>query len=135
MKGTITCNDTLLLGPDPLGHFQPLSVKSIHRKRLPVTEVRGGQSASFALKKVRFRREAWSRRGLEEKSVITQCLEVPTNSLIFWFIQQVKRTAIRKGMVLVSPNVTPKDCWEFEGELLVLHHPTTISANYQVFQD
>ena len=52
LKGTISCNDTLLLGPDPLGHFQPLSVKSIHRKRLPVTEVRGGQSASFALKKV-----------------------------------------------------------------------------------
>jgi len=95
MKGTISCNDTLLLGPDPLGHFQPLSVKSIHRKRLPVNEVKGGQSASFALKK------------------------------------QVKRTAIRKGMVLVSPNVTPKACWEFEGELLVLHHPTTISANYQ----
>lgn len=95
MKGTISCNDTLLLGPDPLGHFQPLSVKSIHRKRMPVNEVKGGQSASFALKK------------------------------------QVKRTAIRKGMVLVSPNATPKACWEFEGELLVLHHPTTISANYQ----
>jgi len=95
LKGTISLNDTLLLGPDPLGHFQPLSVKSIHRKRLPVSEVRGGQSASFALKK------------------------------------QVKRTAIRKGMVLVSPNIQPKACWEFEGELLVLHHPTTISANYQ----
>jgi GTPase len=55
LKGTISLNDTLLLGPDPLGHFQPLSVKSIHRKRLPVSEVRGGQSASFALKKVRLK--------------------------------------------------------------------------------
>ena len=33
LKGTIKLNDTLLLGPDPLGHFQPIAVKSIHRKR------------------------------------------------------------------------------------------------------
>ena len=45
-------NDTLMLGPDPLGQFQPMVIKSIHRKRMPVREVRGGQTASFALKKV-----------------------------------------------------------------------------------
>ncbi|KAH6942664.1 hypothetical protein HPB50_009200 [Hyalomma asiaticum] len=38
---------------------------------------------------------------------------------------------IRKGMVLVSPKLEPKSCWEFEGEILVLHHPTTISPRYQ----
>ena len=48
----IRLNDTLLLGPDPLGTFIPIAVKSIHRKRMPVREVRGGQTASFALKKV-----------------------------------------------------------------------------------
>lgn len=42
----------MLLGPDPLGSFIPIAVKSIHRKRMPVKEVRGGQTASFALKKV-----------------------------------------------------------------------------------
>lgn len=52
LAGTIRLNDTLLLGPDPLGRFTPISVKSIHRKRMPVPEVRGGQTASFALKKV-----------------------------------------------------------------------------------
>lgn len=52
LKGTIRLNDTLMLGPDPLGHFQPVAVKSIHRKRMPVKEVRSGQTASFALKKV-----------------------------------------------------------------------------------
>jgi hypothetical protein len=35
-----------------LGNFQPIAVKSIHRKRMPVKEVKGGQTASFALKKV-----------------------------------------------------------------------------------
>lgn len=52
LAGVIRLNDTLLLGPDPLGRFQPITVKSIHRKRMPVPEVRGGQTASFALKKV-----------------------------------------------------------------------------------
>lgn len=50
--GVIRANDTLLLGPDPLGRFLPCTIKSIHRKRMPVTEVRGGQTATFALKKV-----------------------------------------------------------------------------------
>ncbi|XP_067011159.1 GTP-binding protein 1 [Anabrus simplex] len=94
LKGVIRLNDTLMLGPDPLGHFQPITVKSIHRKRMVVREVRGGQTASFALKKI-------------------------------------KRSQIRKGMVMVSPALNPTACWEFEGEILVLHHPTTISSRYQ----
>ncbi|CAG7730374.1 unnamed protein product [Allacma fusca] len=94
LKGTINLNDILLLGPDALGHFQPIAIKSIHRKRMPVAQVRGGQTASFALKKI-------------------------------------KRSQIRKGMVLVSPSLNPTACWEFEGEILVLHHPTTISTRYQ----
>jgi len=52
LAGTIRLNDTLLLGPDLLGHFTPIAIKSIHRKRMPVREVRSGQTASFALKKV-----------------------------------------------------------------------------------
>ncbi|ESP04016.1 hypothetical protein LOTGIDRAFT_185412 [Lottia gigantea] len=94
LQGNIRLNDNLLLGPDALGQFQPMVIKSIHRKRMPVKEVRGGQTASFALKKI-------------------------------------KRSAIRKGMVMVSPKLEPKACWEFEGEILVLHHPTTISVRYQ----
>ncbi|KAJ3646802.1 hypothetical protein Zmor_024372 [Zophobas morio] len=32
---------------------------------------------------------------------------------------------------MVSPTLNPQACWEFEGEILVLHHPTTISSGYQ----
>lgn len=53
LQGIIRLNDTLLLGPDPLGHFTPIAVKSIHRKRMNVSEVRGGQTASFSLKKIK----------------------------------------------------------------------------------
>ncbi|XP_076121871.1 GTP-binding protein 1 [Alosa pseudoharengus] len=94
LRGLIRLNDTMLLGPDPLGSFLPIAVKSIHRKRMPVKEVRGGQTASFALKKI-------------------------------------KRSSIRKGMVMVSPKLNPQASWEFEAEILVLHHPTTISPRYQ----
>ncbi|KAM7372130.1 hypothetical protein PAMP_009323 [Pampus punctatissimus] len=94
LHGLIRLNDTMLLGPDPLGSFIPIAVKSIHRKRMPVKEVRGGQTASFALKKI-------------------------------------KRSSIRKGMVMVSPRLSPQATWEFEAEILVLHHPTTISPRYQ----
>ncbi|KJH40432.1 elongation factor Tu protein [Dictyocaulus viviparus] len=52
MAGTIKVNDTLLLGPNSVGEFVPLPVKSIHRKRMPVSSVRCGQTASFALRKV-----------------------------------------------------------------------------------
>ena len=34
-------------------------------------------------------------------------------------------------MVLVSDKVNPLASFEFEAEILVLHHPTTISVNYQ----
>lgn len=99
VSGTVMCgrvgmNDTLLLGPDGHGEFTPVSIKGIHRRRMPTGEARGGQTASLALKKV-------------------------------------KRSAIRKGMVLVSPLAEPKAVWEFEAEIRVLHHPTTIGVKYQ----
>lgn len=94
MQGVISLNDTLLLGPNFLGEFIPVAIRGIHRKRLPVKEVRGGQTASFALKKIR-------------------------------------RNLIRKGMVMMHPAANPTPCWEFEGDILVLHHPTTISPKYQ----
>ncbi|XP_055526780.1 GTP-binding protein 1 [Wyeomyia smithii] len=93
LQGVVHLNDVLLLGPNPLGDFQPITIKSIHRKRMIVREVRSGQTASFALKKI-------------------------------------KRSQIRKGMVLVSPELNPQACWEFDCEILVLHHPTTISSKY-----
>jgi len=94
IKGVITAGDSLLLGPDLLGKFETVVVKSIHRKRMAVNDVRAGQTAAFALKKI-------------------------------------KRSSIRKGMVMLHPKLNPKAVWEYKGEILVLHHPTTISAKYQ----
>ena len=84
------------MGPDSTGKFEPVQVKSIHRKRLPVNEVMAGQAAAFALKKV-------------------------------------KKKEVRKGSVLLgTAGDPPKAVWEFKGEVVILHHPTTIMTNYQV---
>ena len=69
-------NDTLLLGPDSLGQFQPIAVKSIHRKRMPVREVRGGQTASFALKKVCIFGQNLTFIGKEMSHSFCNCLKI-----------------------------------------------------------
>jgi len=51
LSGTVREGQTLLLGPDDNGSFQPVYVKSIHAKRVPVKELSAGGSGGFALKK------------------------------------------------------------------------------------
>lgn len=51
--GVIHAGDQILIGPDSLGHFTPTAIRSIERKRLPVPVCTAGQSASFALKRIR----------------------------------------------------------------------------------
>jgi GTPase len=99
VSGTIThgivhVGDSLLLGPDANGQFVNAQVKSIHRKRVNVPCCSAGQSASFALKKI-------------------------------------KRASIRKGMVLLGKGLEPKATLEFDAEILVLYHSTTIKEKYQ----
>eukprot|EP00127_Corallochytrium_limacisporum_P002944 Clim_evm33s143 gene=Clim_evmTU33s143 len=95
MRGTLRPNETVLFGPDALGKYESVTLKSIHRKRLPVNYVEAGHTASIALKKV-------------------------------------KKAQLRKGMVLVGKTLEmPAAVREFQVELLILHHPTTISCKYQ----
>ncbi|CZT52268.1 probable GTP-binding protein 1; G-protein 1 [Rhynchosporium secalis] len=52
-SGVIHAGDTVLIGPDSLGQFTTTNIRSIERKRIPVAAASAGQSASFALKRVR----------------------------------------------------------------------------------
>ena len=52
-SGIIHSGDSILIGPDSLGQFQSTTIRSIERKRIPVPVCSAGQSASFALKRVR----------------------------------------------------------------------------------
>lgn len=51
--GVIHSGDTIVVGPDSLGQFQTTTIRSIERKRIAVPFCSAGQSASFALKRVR----------------------------------------------------------------------------------
>lgn len=52
-SGLIHEGDPVLIGPDSLGQFTNTSIRSIERKRIKVQVAMAGQSASFALKKIR----------------------------------------------------------------------------------
>jgi GTPase len=44
---------------------------------------------------------------------------------------QVKRDKVRKGMVLAHESLRPAASWEFDAEIAVLTHSTTIAPRYQ----
>ncbi|KAI0114776.1 P-loop containing nucleoside triphosphate hydrolase protein [Daldinia grandis] len=52
-SGVVHTGDSVLIGPDSLGQFTQTSIRSIERKRISVPAASAGQSASFALKKIR----------------------------------------------------------------------------------
>ena len=45
--------------------------------------------------------------------------------------EQLKRAMIKKGMVLVEKSVCAETAWEFDAEVVILHHATTIKEKYQ----
>jgi GTPase len=44
---------------------------------------------------------------------------------------QLKKNQFRKGMVLLDKALNPQSIWEFEAEVVILHHATTIQQHYQ----
>ena len=55
------------------------------------------------------------------------------NKAAAFALKKVKRKEVRKGSVLLGQTPeAPKAVWEFKGEVVILHHPTTIMTNYQV---
>ncbi len=52
ISGTVAEDDILQLGPDELGEFRDVKIKSIHNKRMSVRRVVAGQTATFALRRL-----------------------------------------------------------------------------------
>lgn len=52
-RGVVRSGASMLLGPNSLGEFDAVAVKSIHMHRSPVREAGAGQAASFAVKATR----------------------------------------------------------------------------------
>ncbi|MFH4975273.1 hypothetical protein AB6A40_001982 [Gnathostoma spinigerum] len=76
LSGVINLNDTLLIGPNSSGEFVPIPVKSIHRKRMPVSTIRCGQTASFSVRK-------FSKKEVRKGMVLVSPSLKPQAALVF----------------------------------------------------
>lgn len=102
MQGTIYEGMCMKLGPESDGGFCDVTIRSIHYKRVAVPRCTAGLPCALSIK-------ALKRKGKDA----------------------LKRTAIRRGMVLVDPAVVIKPALQFLAEVRILHHPTTIKVGYQ----
>lgn len=102
-SGVVHAGDTVLVGPDSLGQFATTTVRSIERKRIGVPACSAGQSASFALRRVK--------RKDVRKGMVVLLAKSDTNPNL--------QTA------------EPKVHREFVAEVLILSHATTIRTKYQ----
>lgn len=69
-SGAIHAGDTILIGPDSVGHFTTTSIRSIERKRITAPVCSAGQSASFALRRIR-------RKDVRKGMVVLPKLDTP----------------------------------------------------------
>lgn len=86
-SGVIHAGDTVLVGPDSLGQFTTTTIRSIERKRLPVPAASAGQSASFALKRVR-------RKDVRKGMVVLPKLETVTPKVYREFVAEGKWSVV-----------------------------------------
>lgn len=102
-SGVVHAGDTVLVGPDSLGQFATTTIRSIERKRIGVPACSAGQSASFALRRVR--------RKDVRKGMVVLLAKSDSNPN--------------------APLSQPKVHREFVAEVLILSHATTIRTKYQ----
>jgi GTPase len=81
-SGVVAAGDTVLVGPNSLGEFVTTSIRSIERKRIQVPMCSAGQSASFALRKVR-------RKEVRKGMVVLPKLEGPPPAVYREFVAEV----------------------------------------------
>ncbi|CAG8977835.1 hypothetical protein HYALB_00009001 [Hymenoscyphus albidus] len=81
-SGVVHTGDTVLIGPDSLGQFTTTTIRSIERKRIPVPAASAGQSASFALKRVR-------RKDVRKGMVVLPKLELASPKVYREFVAEV----------------------------------------------
>jgi GTPase len=64
----------------------------------------------------------------------TPCNEITSGNTCCFHIkskESIKQSDLRKGMILLDKESKYKPVWEFDAEVIILHHATTIKPKYQ----
>lgn len=87
-----------------------------------------GPDSSGKFKHVTVKSIHYKRSGVDEITATNSCcFQIKATNTKF----PIKREDIRKGMVLLDKDTTYKPCFEFEADVVILHHATTIKPKYQ----
>ncbi|KAH8719806.1 GTP-binding protein 1 [Beauveria bassiana] len=115
-SGVIHEGDNVLIGPDSLGQFSPTTIRSIERKRLRVPAASAGQSASFALKKVK-------RKDVRKGMVVLPHLEGEVPPVVHReFVAEGESRQVWLSKLMMA---------NMDFQVLILSHATTIKRKYQ----
>ena len=106
LKGSISMNQELMLGPDRSGNFKLVTVKGIHENRVPIDMAPQFSLVCLNIKSKELIKEAHIRKGT--------CLINPL---------KVTKPGVNPYHSMVSKY--------FEAKIKVLHHHTTIKEGYQ----
>lgn len=63
--------------------------------------------------------------------VVYWCVVLLCNALVAWRWLHGPVSQVRKGMVLVDERLHPSASWEFDADIAILTHSTTIQPRYQ----
>jgi GTPase len=113
LQGTIRRNMILHIGPDSNGHFNPLVIKGIHENRVDIEEATFGQSVCFAIKPAPGKKDMVMKKNFFRKGLIL------IDEAAGEKIKGKKEVSLAKFAVR-----------EFEADVQVLHHATTIKEGY-----
>ena len=134
-SGVIHAGDPILIGPDSLGQFTQTHIRTIERKRIGVPLCSAGQSASFALKKVR-RKDV--RKGMVvlprtekhpevHRDFVAEGTVIPRFSSVPLSVDVQNTRCIQEAPV---PTISHNICLHLP-LVLILSHATTIREKYQ----
>ncbi|KAL0955907.1 hypothetical protein HGRIS_002099 [Hohenbuehelia grisea] len=113
-SGSVKTGDTVLVGPDANGNYQTTIVRSMQRKRSVLSQVLQG---------LYLRERAFNRANVTSAEA-GQCVSLA--------LKRMRKADVRKGMIVVHKTETPpRAVHQFEGQVLILYHNTTLQKNYQ----
>jgi len=94
VSGRVNTSFPLVIGPDSLGRFMPITVRNIRTRTGDTDHAQAGQAITLA-------------------------------------VRRLDRHAVRKGMVIVRADSAVAPCKQFQAEVLILYHSTTIVPGYE----